>query len=176
MPKTITEPSPITCPFTIVVDSNESAPWHFTGMPIDGDRHDRVYIVPIERQAMYRKGLADYSIKGCEQLVQIERKSLPDLFGTLAGRRDEFKAEIDRINSTCMFAAVVIEADFVEIAGGCERSQLSPKSVLRTIISWSIRYPRVHWFPCPSRRDAERLTFRLLEKFWQIHGEGLQAQ
>lgn len=45
------------------------------------------------------------------------------------------------------------------------RSKLSPRTVYRSVIAWQQRYPRVHWWFCPSRAFAEVTTFRLFERF-----------
>lgn len=47
------------------------------------------------------------------------------------------------------------------------RSQLNPKSVTQTILSWSIKYPRVHWLTPGSRRNAEVVTFDILRHAWR---------
>jgi hypothetical protein len=46
-------------------------------------------------------------------------------------------------------------------------NQTDPKSVEGTIVSWSIRYPRVHWWACGDRRGGECRTFLILSKFWR---------
>jgi hypothetical protein len=61
-------------------------------------------------------GLADYSILGLEKHIQIERKSLSDLFGTIGARRDRFEAEIKRLHEDCKAAYVIIEAGWPEIS------------------------------------------------------------
>jgi hypothetical protein len=171
-------------PFTIVRDSNETAKYHFAGIQSDvGDKCDGLpWIVPLIEKPLYSmhrlpisvdrkpeiiKGLADYSIDGMEHQVQIERKSVPDLFSTLGGRRHEFECEIARLNMLA-FSAVVIEGNWKSIVlDPPPESQLFVKTVSRTILSWSIRYPRVHWFTCEGRRHAELTTFNLLRQFYK---------
>lgn len=181
-------PAVAVAPFRIAIDVNEGVPYRFTGIKTDGSAdkggarplvvrtitlplyqmgRQAVFIEKNGRQLNYVKGLADYSIEGMIEDVQIERKSLEDLYGTLGGRRDDFEAEIARLN-LCRFAAVVIEASWSEILfSPPDHSRLNPKTVSRTILSWSIRYPGVHWFTCSGRQHAEAFTFRLLEMFWR---------
>ena len=182
--KTIKQPEILTTPFRVSIDSNESSPYSFTGIKATGDRHNRMLVVPTTikplfamgkrevetRNGMFIKGLADYSIDGFEEQVQVERKSKVDLYSTLGQRRHEFEAEIVRLQE-CDFAAVVIEADWADLLNGAPNSQLSPTVVIRTILSWSVRYPRCHWFTCRNRRMGELVTFRLLSKFWEVHCE-----
>lgn len=185
MPKPQSEPDVIQCPFVIAVDSNESAPFHFTGVPIDGDPHGRHWIVETVKVPLYAmmkravllngnvhlKGLADYSICGLEGRFQIERKSKVDLYGTLGQRRDEFEAEIKRLNEDCDYAAVIVEADWESLLRQPPNSQVLPKVVSRTVLSWSIRYPRVHWWMCMNRRHAELVAFHLMMRFWKLNNE-----
>jgi len=167
-------------PFTIVVDKNEGLPYRFTGLRTDGES-PRPIIVSTIAKALYQmgqkpiqikgkwftKGLADYSIDGFEERIQVERKSLEDLYGTLGSRRDEFEAEISRLN-LCDFAAVIVEASWHDILENPPSySRLIPKTISRTVQSWSMRYPRVHWFTLSGRQHAENFTFRLLEMFWR---------
>lgn len=174
--------------FRIVVDSNEGLPYRFSGLLTDGE-NPRPIIVETIRMPLYQsfitqvqvkgkwysKGLADYSVEGFEDRIQIERKSLEDLYGTLGGRRDEFEAEIARLN-LCDFAAVLVEASWNDIAHNPpSHSRLSPKSVTRTVQSWSMRYPRVHWFTVSGRQQAESFAFRLLEMFWR-HAEHAKSE
>lgn len=160
-------------PFTVVQDSNESAPWLFRGLKGKTKNGKRLpLVIKTVKKPMWSwdrpkwgVGLADYSIDGLEYEIQIERKSLDDLFGTLAGRRDNFEREVDRLNQECKSACVIIEAGFHHIASFREHGP-EPSSVIGTILAWGQRYPRVHWIPAGSRDMAERLAFRFLERFW----------
>ena len=155
-------------PFTIIIDSNETQPYHFHGMKADANRNHATIIPRIEKQAMWVHGLADYSLQGHELEIQIERKSLSDLYATLGGRREMFEDEIKRLNDICKIAYVVIEAELSEIIlRPPEHSKLNPKTVSRTMMSWSMKYPGVHWIACHDRRHAEVMTYRLLEMFWK---------
>ncbi len=155
-------------PFTIVVDSNETNPYHFNGIREDADRGYAMIIPQIQRQAMWVDGLADYSIWGHETEIQIERKSLPDLYATLGGRRDKFEEEIKRLNDICRIAYVVIEAEWSDVVlNPPSHSKLDPKVVVRTAMSWSMKYPGVHWIAVCGRRHAELWTYRTLEMFWK---------
>jgi len=166
------------CNFTIVIDSNEGAPYPFQGLQERGPKK-RNLVIPISRRAMYqmhqrdveikgevhRVGLADYSLLGFEQQIQIERKSIADLFGTLGQRRNRFEAEIKRLHEDCEYVEVVIEGDWPAIIRHRGHGP-NPQSVIGTIKAWQQRYPRVHWNLYPSRAAAERFVFRALERFW----------
>lgn len=167
------------CPFTVVIDSNEGAPFSFLGMKSPAAQGAKPIVVKIVRKALWNMavrrvetkrgsfdvGLADYSIEGMETRIQVERKSISDLFGTLGGRREKFEAEIKRLHEDCQFAAVVVEGGFEDVVKWRGNGP-EPKSVIGTVVAWQQRYRNVHWWLFPSRATAERMTFRMLERFW----------
>jgi hypothetical protein len=150
------------CPFTIVVDVNETLPFRFDSLQ---DREGRTIDVPTVRQPLYTQGLGDYSISGMEHLIQIERKG-DDLPSSLAQRREEFESEIRRLSEGCEFAAVVIEQPWAAFFSDDHQHGARAKSIFRTVLQWQVAYPGVHWWFCDSRPMAEAVTFRLLERFW----------
>ena len=150
------------CPFTVAIDVNETLPFAFQTLL---DRDGRYISVPTERVPLYTQGLGDYSIRGMEHLVQIERKG-DDLPSSLAQRRDEFEQEIRRLSEGCEFAAVVVEHPWRDIIDDTHEHGARAKSIFRTVLQWQIQYPGVHWWFCESRPMAEAVTFRLLERFW----------
>lgn len=154
-------------PFNIVIDSNETHPYRFTGIEEDAARGNAIIVPRMVRKAMWVQGLADYSIEGLEQRIQIERKSKADLFSTLGKRRVKFEDEINRLNETCDAAFIVVEAEWKEILLDPPRhSRLNPKTITRTHDSWMLKYPKVHWVMCAGRRHAEVKTYRMLAKFY----------
>ncbi|HUT89758.1 MAG TPA: ERCC4 domain-containing protein [Thermoguttaceae bacterium] len=153
-------------PFTIVVDSREQLPYEFSGMT--GSNGEPLLIVPLATKGLPN---GDYSIEGMEDQIAIERKTLSDLYGSVTWGRARFEREIVRLAELPGFAAVVIEATWAEIMAPAEHwpewvNQTDPRSIEGTIVAWSIRYSRVHWWACGSRRGAERRTFSILRKFW----------
>ena len=155
----------ITCPFVILVDGREKAPYQFTGLLSDSAKDHLPIVVPWQWSHLKT---GDYSIDGYETLVSVERKSLEDLYSTLGSHRERFEAEHQRLASfppgrVC----VVIEATWEQILNRPpERSRLRPKSVLRTAVSWQVKYG-VPWVTAVDRRLAEIWTFRFLEKAWK---------
>lgn len=150
------------CPFTVVIDHNETFPFAFDSIE---DRDGHIVKVPIVRRQIWRVGQADYTIAGFEPNIQIERKA-DDLASSLSDRRDAFEAEIARLDQMCEFAAIVCEHDWAHILGDTHEHGARAKSISRTYFSWAIEYPGVHWIMCAGRYHAEQTTFRLLERFW----------
>lgn len=154
---------PAIAPFTVVVDTREQAPWPFVG--IHGDSKDRspIVVVPVVRDTLQT---GDYSIRGYETKVCLERKSHQDLFQTLIYDWDRFKRELERMASFS-FSAVVVEEDWRVISRPLEHSRIDPKSVIRRIYGAMIDFPTVQWLTMPTRRIAEITAFQLLRKFYE---------
>lgn len=163
------------CPFSVLIDSREQAPWRFDGFTTDQSKSGAA-IRPLWIPARWQ-GLptGDYSIEtpegqSLEGKIAIERKSLTDLYGTLGAGRDRFAAEHERmaeIVNNGGYACVIIEATLEQaISEPPEESKLSPKVVFRTAASWQVKY-RVPWHFVGPRRLAEAFAFRLLEKWWE---------
>lgn len=163
---------PIVNPFTIIVDTREQAPWQFTGITCDSDRKYRPLIVPTERRGI---PTGDYSIKGYESAIAIERKSPADAFQTFATKeRDRFERELERLQAMTHFASVVIECELSELIKGPQsplksekQSQVIGKTVYRSILAWQQRFRGVHWLLTPGRQAGERACFRMLERFFE---------
>lgn len=156
------EPPPIPCPFEVVIDTREQAPYSFADVRANVDKNEARYVVTTRRATI---PVGDYSIFGYPQCV-IERKSKADLYGSVA-RRKNFESRLERMN-LLRYSAVIIEADWREILTDPPRhSKLNPKSLFRTVLAWDQRFPGVHWWAMPGREVAEATTFRMLERFWR---------
>ena len=152
----------------VVIDTREQFPFAFTGLQADAAQGHRPLIVQTQAGTLQS---GDYSILGAEAEVAIERKSLDDLYGTIGQGRERFERELARLqeiaaSTAYSHASVVIEAGWGEIIGAPPRhTRLAPKTVSRSIQAWTFRFPLVHWWTCVTRRHAESVTFRLLERF-----------
>ncbi|MCH8829722.1 MAG: ERCC4 domain-containing protein [Planctomycetes bacterium] len=134
---------------TIIIDTREQHPFLF-------DEFD----VATVRQTMTSGDYGVVSLPG----IAIERKSGPDLYGCMAGGRDRFQRELERLREF-EFSAVVCEDLESMLLSGCY-GRMSPRSIKATLVAWQTRFP-TQWVFCPSRRWAERTTFMLLERFWR---------
>jgi ERCC4-type nuclease len=156
-------------PFTIVVSNNEvahGAAYTFDNMPPINEGR-RIVVRTVSRHLK----TGDYTLEGFEDRICVERKQLSDLFQCCGNERDRFRAEVQRM-SEMEHAFIVIEADTREAWRPSEffanwKSKVRPRSVEGTLVSWSLRYRNVHWWPCGSRRAAEIRTFEVLEMFWR---------
>ena len=141
-------------PLCVVVDTREQAPYTFACITPP----------PLVEVATLASG--DYSVKGLEDQVAIERKSLADAFGTFGQGRERFERELSRL-AQMRFAAVMIEAPWEQIILQPPRqSKLNPKTVHASVVAWQVRFQTIHFWTCPNRVFAERTTYRLLKRFW----------
>ena len=157
--------SPIPTPFYVLVDTAEQLPYSFQGVRSNPSEGSRLIDVQTIRHGLARLGGGDYSVAGLEHLVVVERKSKSDLYGSVA-RRANFEQRLHGM-STRELAAVVVEAEYSDcILNPPPHSSLSPRSLARTLLAWSQRFPRVHWWFIPGRPAAEGFTYRYLERAW----------
>jgi hypothetical protein len=77
----------------------------------------------------------DYSVRGLEHLVAIERKSLSDLIACCGTERERFERELQRLLAYPT-RCVIVEASWHDLNAGGWRSQLPPASAVGSVISW----------------------------------------
>ena len=146
-------------PIRIIRDSREPAPFAFSGLPVE------VEVGALEA--------GDYSVRGFERRVAVERKELQDLVGCLSGERDRFERELVRLRGyDC--AAVIVEEPMSALRQGRYRGHLNPDSAWQSVLAFSMRY-RVPFIFCADRADAETVTFDLLRHYARDRWRELQA-
>lgn len=167
MPRTKIDPTaPVPFVATVKIDTREQLPFAFTGFSADA-RHGGAPLAVSTVRGTLPTG--DYSLVGMEHVVAVERKSLADLFSTLGQGRDRFVRELERL-SLFTVAAVVVESSLQDaLVNPPSHSRLNPKTVHRSIIAWTQRYPRIHWWWCDTRELAEVTTLRILERAWTTY-------
>jgi hypothetical protein len=168
---------PLTCPFTVLVDTREQRPFTFLGLRADARQGRRPLIVPTTAATL---NAGDYATmdtaSGAALPVAIERKDIFDLYATLGRQRGRFVRELERL-AALDFAAVVVESDWQAVLGAPPvHSRLNPKTVFRSVVAWQQRWPAVHWWFCPGRPFAEVVTFRMLERAWRVHAGAMKKR
>ena len=138
-------------PLTIVCDTREQRPWHFS-------RAVRVV------RATVPSG-ADYTVLGHEDCIGIERKgSLTELAGNFASKdRPRFLRSLERL-ARRRWCAVIIEASLPEMLCGAYRSQATPSSLLGSICA-AMADTHVPFLFAGDTASAAELAERLLTKF-----------
>lgn len=161
--------APVLSPFVVRIDTREQWPWTFDGICAGADLDHALIDV---RSVVGTIASGDYSIDGMQDRVALERKSLEDLYSTLTHGRQRFVRELERLAELDM-AAVVVEAGWHAIAHEPPpRSRANPRSIVASILAFQQRYPTVAWITAGSRRLAEGLAYRSLERFWIDFHEG----
>ena len=77
----------------------------------------------------------DYSIKGLENCVTIERKSLEDMLLCVGRERERFEKEIVRLRGFEV-KAIVVESNWKTIEAGKYRSKVKPSSAIGSLMGW----------------------------------------
>ena len=161
----------------IVIDTREQNP--FFKRPPKG-------IITVRSKLDY----GDYSIKGFENLISIERKSSLDFLSSITKERKRFKKELESL-SKLERHFIVIESSLKDIlkpqsiSGTLSKkkkgtmrpfyktySKVNNESVYQTIVSISIRYNTMFYFG-ENRRDAEKFTLSVLLKYYKLKREGV---
>ena len=82
----------------------------------------------------------DYSVRGLERDLTVERKSVGDLIGCMTGEgRERFTRELERLQAF-RHVAIVVEGDWMTLVNGGYRSKLNPKSATNSVTSWISKY------------------------------------
>lgn len=136
----------------LIIDSREQRPFCFERFNIQTE----TAALPV----------GDYSVRGFEDRVAIERKEINDLIACLMGtNRERFERELAKAKSFDVFV-VMVEASFLDIEQGRYRSEMNPHSALQSIAAMMVRH-RVPFVFAGDRQGAEYMTFSLLQKYIQ---------
>ncbi len=90
----------------------------------------------VERRSLVT---GDYTVKGLEHLVAIERKSLSDLLACIGQQRERFEREVQRLLAYPV-RALVVEAAWAELeAGKWTTSQVTASAAMGSCLGWVAR-------------------------------------
>jgi DNA excision repair protein ERCC-4 len=101
----------------------------------------------------------DYSVKGLESVVAVERKSLDDLLGCVGRERERFDREVQRLLAYPV-RVLVVESTWGEIDLGQWRSKITPEAVIGSLLAWEAMGLSVHM--AGDHRRAGKHVARLL--------------
>jgi ERCC4-type nuclease len=149
---TVRVPKPV-----LVVDTRERDGFAYTF-----DRFDK-WFADIER-ATLRAG--DYSIKGLEHCLAVERKSLADLVSSVISGRIRFLAQC-RSLAALERKAIVVEASLAQAKSYYSDSYAHPNAVVGTLMALQERWGiQVIW--CDSPELAEETVAHILSKHYTL--------
>lgn len=90
--------------------------------------------------------------------VVFERKSIVDLYSTLSGQYERFKAEIERAKEQNTKIIVIVEGSLKRILMGTAFSKRTPESIVYQLFTLRVRYD-VETVFCANREEmAEYIT------------------
>ena len=133
---------------TILIDVGEKKPLEFNHSYIDS-----IETINIDT--------GDYGARfndGYTPLIYFERKSLPDLFGTLTHGYERFRKEIKRAKDNGIQLHIIIEGSFTKVLFGIEHSQRPGISVIKQLFTIWVEYGVFPIF-CKNREEmAQYIT------------------
>lgn len=117
--------------------------------------------------------VGDYAIKGLEDLIMIERKTIGDLWGTLGGPDNykRFLREIDRAKNH-QLKFLIIEGSLKDIDGGYRWSKVTSNNIHAKLISLQVKH-NVHVIFAGRLDRARTYTRRLMSKLYKYHADGI---
>ncbi len=80
----------------------------------------------------------DYSLRGFEDVIAIERKSISDLFGSVGNGRKRFLMQVRRCSS--VEGCVLIEGSIRAVLHHKPRGKMDGRNAMATLLSWSVAY------------------------------------
>jgi len=117
------------CP-TIIIDTREQDPLTFRNLPTEPGT----------------LAVGDYSIKGLEHLIAVERKRLEDLLACVGRERERFERELSRMRAY-RYRHLVVETDSKTLLSGrWQRSKVTAAAACGSLAAWAARYGVCVWF------------------------------
>ena len=107
----------------------------------------------------------DYSVRGLEHVVCIERKSLDDLLGCVGRDRERFDREIQRMMGYPI-RCLLVESTWQEIEVGQWRSKVTSSQAMGSLIGWAAMGIQVAMVGTHERASqfASRLLFAIARR------------
>ncbi len=121
MPKRLMLPADLPAESVVaIVDSREQTPLDLTPLTVV--------------QGTLATG--DYSVRGLEHVIAIERKSESDLLACMGQERERFEREVQRLlGYPCR--ALVIESCWPSFDRGAWRSRITPAAAIGSLLGWT---------------------------------------
>jgi len=142
--------------------------------------HDNEIPYEWEKQetADYTFRLPHYPQLNLDRKFLVEKKnSLDEIAGNFTRDRDRFHREFQRVGADQTMHVVVENATWKKIMNGSYRSKLHPKSMVASMLSFSIRYNCPVWFVGVDESPMliyNLLRYQLMERLKEMreHGSG----
>ena len=138
---------------------------------VDTREQDALFQKPPKGLVMVRDTLevGDYSLRGFEGKVTLERKTISDLLGCLGNDRERFKRELEKMRGF-EFKAILVEGEEDNLHQHHDFSLMHPEAIRQSVVSIEIRHG-VHFY-FGKREKLERICLDRLIKFFRVKREG----
>lgn len=145
---------------TIIVDSREKEPFRFRAS------------ATLEGTETAKLDAGDYSIKGMEDLISVERKqSVTELAGNFGRNRARFEREMERMQDV-KFRYVIVEDHWSSLNGKLVKySKMSAKAVFESITTFELKYG-IHFIFAGNKKQAQAITRSLLIRAYRLRMDG----
>lgn len=107
--------------------------------------------------------VAEYT-DGTRCPIYFERKSLPDLWGTMTEGHSRFKNEIEKAKTRQVGLVLAIEGSVADVAAGYAYSKFSGESMLRKLMTMWLKYDLTPLF-CGNRESMANIIREFYEAF-----------
>jgi len=142
---------------------------------VDTREQDALFKKPAKGLVMVRDTIpvGDYSVRGFESEVVVERKSINDLYGSLFG---DWEREYKKLVKIAGYKRkwLVIEGLESEVLQFQQFSTVHPNSMRGRLISIQMRLG-IPVYYAETRKDAERFVLDVLIKYYRIKREGVDC-
>ena len=126
--------------------------------------------------------VGDYSVSPYQDVFCVERKTLSDLIGSFSTARKErqeagipdhrqnFKEMFERsMNMKSKF--LMVEGSFAQVFAKDYRSDFNPRSLMASLMSWSIRY-KFNFFFVQNEVEGQQCIYWLCKEFVRLKTKG----
>ena len=112
---------------------------------IQDTREQKPLFMPNDWIVDKKLDVGDYSILGMEEMITIERKSIPDLFGSLGKGRKRFDKELVRMAEEYEWAGLMIEGNESKVMMRQDYSTMTPNQIFHSLSSIESRGIHIYY-------------------------------
>jgi DNA excision repair protein ERCC-4 len=156
---------------TRTVEFEHSFPNDFI-LVVDTREQDALFKRPVKGLVMVRDTIpaGDYSVRGFESEIVIERKSINDLYGSMFSDWDRESKKLLKI-AEYRRKWLLIEGREDEVLQFQQFSTVHPNSMRGRLVSIQVRLG-IPIYYASTRKDAERFVLDILTKYYRVKREG----
>ena len=141
-------------------------PEQFTALFDSREKH-RLDLSPL-RTEQVTLTTGDYTVKGLEHVVAIERKSEGDLLACVGRERERFEREVQRLLAFPV-RALVVESSWKAMEAGLWRGRIMPNQAIGSLLGWQAMGLPVLMLDSHERcgRYVSRLLYTVARRRWR---------